>query len=60
MNLRDRIMSCFFKWVIYDPYPGSKDGISVYKAWRDGFDFAKKLVEKELDAIERQENAKNV
>jgi hypothetical protein len=75
-KLKSSINSCFFRWIIKDPYPdiavlemirenqffsftsaesvfkkmyGREPNIpSVHKAWREGYEFAKKLVDDEL------------
>jgi len=59
-----KLKSKFFSWIIVDPYPehthyGSlsmsmklsttaPEYVSIHKAWRDGYEFAKALIEKEL------------
>lgn len=73
-ELKIRIETCFFKFVIEDPYPQisgwemeqefwkreaplrakikkqtrPKPEVSAHEAWKDGFEFAKNLVLKEL------------
>lgn len=72
-ELKFKIKTCFYKFVITDPYPDHSEHeqhvanlglldkifktrinipeppkVSIHKAWTDGFNFAKKLVNKEL------------